>query len=157
CLLIVVLATTLLAAPAVGEDNKGLPVKLITHKVKRQKLPLTIVERGVLDAENKADIFCQIKAPEGERTTVCAVIRKVLVEDGQRVKKGQLLIEFDSSPFEERLAVQKTHVETARLVWETAETNLTIVRSQGESDLQTAQVNLELAELDLEKYAKAEY
>jgi HlyD family secretion protein len=133
-----------------------LPVRLDTYKVKKQKIALTIAERGWLAAQNSADVVCRVKSLKKDAKAVTA-IKKVLVEDGQAVKKGQLLLELDASALEDKLREQKIQRDVAKLGEDQAANELVIVRGQNESDLASANTTLKLAKLDLEKYLKGEY
>jgi RND family efflux transporter MFP subunit len=138
-----------------GEDARAPSIKLSTHKVQREKLQPELVERGVVEAADTADIVCRVKAPD-KGSTVATTIKRVLVEDGEAVKKGQLLAELDASALEDQLKTQEMARDQARRALALAEENLALQRSQAESDLDTARVSLQLAELNLEKYLKSD-
>src|SRR5262249_49283855 len=75
------------------------------HKVGRGDILVTLVERGALEAVSVADVVCRLKA-RTSGSPVAATIKWV-VDDGTQVKKGQKLLELDSSELQERLKVQK--------------------------------------------------
>ena len=81
----------------------------------------------------------------------------LVIEDGSRVERGQLLVEFDDSALQDELQASRTPLELGKADWILAEKNLEIIRSQNETDIKTAEVNLQLAELDLQKYLKGDY
>jgi multidrug resistance efflux pump len=133
----------------------GNRVDLVTHKVRSERLELTIVERGALESAKNSDIYCTVKA--GQKGGTIASTIKWVIDDGSSVKKGDLLVELDSSGLEEQLKTQKITVDGAEANKVSAEENFKIVDSQNKSDIATAQVVLELAEIDLEKYLKGDY
>src|SRR5438874_1069321 len=71
---------------------------------------------------------------------------KSLVPDGSRVERGQLLVEFDDSALQDEWQAVQGPLALAKADWILAEKNLDILRSQNETDVKTAEVNLELAE-----------
>jgi HlyD family secretion protein len=149
-----------LAWPAPGfvraDDPKPLPVRLLTHKVQRQKIDLTILERGTLESQDNGAVVCRVKALKKDSTNA-GVIKVVHVKDGEMVKKGQLLVELDASSLEERHQEQKLARDAAKVGAAQARTDLAVIRSQNESDLAAANTTLKLAKLDLEKYVNGEY
>src|SRR5262245_18584213 len=58
------------------------------HVVKREKLVVTVVERGGLESAENSEIVCRVKAKS--QTGVATTI-KWIIDDGIEVKKGQLL------------------------------------------------------------------
>src|SRR5439155_21030864 len=82
---------------------------------------------------------------------------KSIVPDGSRVERGQLLVEFDDSALQDEWQASRTPLELGKADWVLAEKNLEIIRSQNETDIKTAEVNLQLAQLDFQKYLKGDY
>jgi multidrug efflux pump subunit AcrA (membrane-fusion protein) len=136
-----------------GDDSKSLPIKLVTHKVKFEKLQPLIVERGSLESANSSDIVCRVRAP-AQGAMVATTIKRVLVEDGAQVKKGDVLVELDDSALQEQLQVRRIALDKAEADKVQAEENYKIALSQNTSDIKTAELTLELTQLDLEKYLK---
>jgi RND family efflux transporter MFP subunit len=152
--LIAVLAGACWAGIALaGADPKTLPIKLVTHRVKFEKLQPLIIERGSLESANSSDIVCRVRAP-AQGTMVATTIKRVLVEDGSQVKKGDVLVELDDSALQEQLPARKIALDKAEADKVQAEENYKIVLSQNTSDVKAAELTLELTQLDLEKYLK---
>lgn len=128
---------------------------LLTHTVRREKLQLTIVERGALESAENRDVVCRVKA--GTKNSTIATSIKWVIDDGTLVKAGQRIVELDDSGLQEQLKTQKIAVDQARANWIQADENYKIVASQNESDIAAAEVALELAILDLEMYKDGEY
>jgi multidrug efflux pump subunit AcrA (membrane-fusion protein) len=141
--------TFLIAGPGGGEKD------LVLHTVTREPLMVTIVERGAVESADNGEIICPVKANKGG--TFATTIKDLPVEDGQYVKKGQLLIELDSASIQDQLDTETITKDNAKLAWDKAEGDLLIQLSQNESDIETAENTLALAAIDLEKYIKGDY
>ncbi len=126
-----------------------------TWTVPREKLKVTIIERGTLESAKNGDIVCTVRS--GTRGSTVATTIKWVIDPGTQVVKGDKLVELDSSGFVEQLKDQQIKVDQAKANWITADEQFRIQESQNESDLETANNALSLAEIDLEKYQKGEY
>ena len=80
-----------------------------------------------------------------------------LVPEGQRVKKGDVLVELDSSALQDSLVNQEITVQNAKAAYTQAEENLAVVRNQAKADIEKARLNLLFAREDLVKYREGEY
>ena len=129
----------------------GAPFQGPTWTVKKEVLRVTIVERGSLESAENSDITCRVKA-KSAGSTVASTIKWVL-DDGTRVKQGDLVAELDDSGFQENLKTQRNTVNKAYSDWVGANNDTTIQESQNVSDIKTAEVNLIQSELELKKYA----
>lgn len=134
--------------------NAAARPDLILHSVKKEKLQLTIVERGQLEAANNEDIVCRVKA--GSKGSTVATTIKSVIDDGSHVKKGDLLITLDASGLEEQLKTQEIAVNQALAAKVKAEQDYELAVEQGKSDIQTAQTNVDIAELELKKYQEGD-
>ncbi|GIW88483.1 MAG: hypothetical protein KatS3mg108_2807 [Isosphaeraceae bacterium] len=85
--------------------------KLVVHKVGRQKLVITVTERGNLESSKNEDVFNEV---EGQTT-----ILKILPE-GSRVKKGDIVCELDSATLRDNLTNQQIATERAKADYENA-------------------------------------
>ncbi len=122
---------------------------LILHTVKRENLEMTVIERGTLESSDNREIVCRVKA--GSRGSFSTTIKWV-IDDGKLVKKGQPIMILDSSALEDQHRSQKIVLGQAEAAMIAAEQNYLITINQNESDIATALSNIQLAELDLEKY-----
>jgi len=127
---------------------------LVVYEVKPQDMDIVVVERGSLESSNNKDLLCEVEArsPQAAATTILWIIK-----EGTEVKKGDKLVELDSASLQDQITQQKLKVEQARSALIKTETELEITRSQNESDIQTAQIAVELADIDLSKYLKGDY
>ena len=135
----------------IGSSRKDL----VLHTVGFDNLQLTIVERGALESAENSDIVCRVKA--GTKGSTVATTIKWVIDDGSHVKRGQVVAELDDSGLYEQQKTEKITVDQAQAAWVQAEENYKIVDSQNQSDVKTAEIAVQLAELDLEKYLKGDY
>src|SRR5262249_12995052 len=144
----------LLAAKFIPRFFRGERADLLFHVVNPERLEVTGVERGQLEAAENRDVTCGIKATKGGNfsTTI-----KWVIDDGTHVKKGEKLIELDRSSLEDQDRAQQIEVDKAKADVVTAEGQLEITRSQNDSDYSAAEVALKLAKIDLRKFKLGEY
>src|SRR5947209_458249 len=126
---------------------------LLLHTVHRQPLQLTVVERGALESADNREVVCRVRA--GTKTNALTI--KWVIDDGTQVKKDQLLMEIDDSALQDSLKAEKILLDQARAASVAAEENYKIVVSQNTSEIETAKIVIQLADLDLEKYLKGDY
>ncbi len=137
-----------LAARAARERPATLPVR-------REKLHHAIVARGDLDAAETTDIICHVRSRSPGRQNSTTI--RWIVPDGSRVERGQVVVELDDAALQDELDARRTPLELAKSDRTVAERNLDIVRSQNATDIKTAEVALQLAELDLKKYVLGDF
>ena len=103
------------AFPGVSKSVKELfaatEVEIINFPVKPAHLPVTVVERGILESSENEDVFCQV---EGSTTIIS------ILPEGTRVTKGQLVCELDSSALQDNLKNQKIATLGAEAAYENA-------------------------------------
>ena len=116
------------------------PVDLILHTVERTDLPITVVERGKLESQQVIELKCEVETMPGQRGVRIVYI----VPNGEKVKEGQLLVEFDSAPVEE--ALDRAYVD-----YERAKARKLQADAAYENMVIQAQISLEMAKLALEK------
>lgn len=129
----------------------GSPYTGPTFEAKRQKLQVTIVERGTLESSENSDIIVRVKA--GAKGSAGASIIKWVVDDGTKVKAGDRIIELDDSGYQDTLKTQRNTVQAKQSDWIQAKQDCEIQDIQNEIDIKTAEVKLIQAELELKNYA----
>jgi HlyD family secretion protein len=156
-LVLSVLMLLVLSAKIVPADDapKTFPIKLAAHTVKREKLQPSIMERGAVESVHATDIVCPVKSAS-RGSSFATTIKRLLVQDAERVKKGQRLIELDSSVLEEELKTQRIVREQAQLKCAKAKAFLATLRSENENALDAAEASVELAKISLKQYLQAE-
>ena len=120
----------------------------LEYKVTRGDLVVSFTERGNVKAASSEQIYSMV---EGRST----IVR--LVAEGTFVKKGDILVELDSSELTQTLNQQEIAVEASEAALEQAREETKIQTSLSNSDVRQAKVDKDLAELDLEKYEKGDF
>lgn len=119
-----------------------------TSAAERGPLTISVPESGTIQARERVVIKNEV---EGHTSIIS------LVEEGIRVKKGDLLIELDSSQKIEQQRGMEIVVQNSNAAFIQARENLAVVSNKTKSDLAVAELNLSFAKQDLEKYIEGEY
>ncbi len=82
---------------------------ILLHTVQRDNFELTVTERGEIEAFDVTEVRSLVKSPT---TTGCAILK--IVPEGTVVKKGDFLVELDSSTQAAQRTTQKIAVNTAK-------------------------------------------
>ena len=113
------------------------------YEVKRGDMLFSVVEGGTVEAVNEISIRSEV---EGTARII------FIVPEGSNVKKGDLLVQLDSSSSEDAVNLQQINVEKAQFALVQAEQQLEIQKSVVESEIQAATLKVEFAESDLMKF-----
>jgi HlyD family secretion protein len=117
------------------------------YTVRRSDFLISIVEGGNLQAVNEISI----------RNEVEGVDRIIfIVPEGSYVKKGDLLVELDSSNARDQVNLQTINFEKSQFALVQAQEQYQIQKSVVESDVRSAELKLEFAKTDLKKYLEGE-
>lgn len=108
---------------------------------------VTVTERGQLDSLNNVTLSSKVKG----YTTILSI-----VPEGTMVKAGDLVCELDSALLVDKEKQQQIQVTQAEAELLQAKENVAIQKTQNESDNSAADLALELARLDLEKFKEGE-
>ena len=120
-----------------GAGPKELDPSLITT-VKRGDLAIEVLETGKVQPREKVDV----------KSKVAGQVLKVYVDAGDRVKKGQLLLQLDPIDYERQVAKSEADVAAAKNAIEFAQ--LTLERRQkGLQERGVAQMDVDTALADL--------
>jgi len=142
------IVVVLIALIAFAGLRGGQPVASTAyHEVKRGNLLISVVEGGSLQAVSELAIRNMVEGTG-------RIIR--IAPEGSYVKKGELLVELDSSSAQDQVNQQQITVRRAELELLQAEKQLEIAASQTNSDFTAANIQLELAKIDLEKFKEGE-
>ncbi len=117
------------------------------YQVKRADMLISIVEEGALRALNETVVRSGL---EGFNRIIH------LVPEGSYVQKGDLLVELDSSGLKERLNEQELLHQDRLFQLVQAKGNLNIQKSLVESQIKDAELRIENAQDDFEKYRDAD-
>ncbi len=119
-----------------------------TYQVASGPLRISITESGTIKAR---DITILTSGVE-DRTTILYII-----PEGTRVQTGELLVELDSATLINDQRERTIRYQNAKANFINAQENLEIVKSQAQSDIDTAELTLKFAKDDLNKYIEGEF
>jgi HlyD family secretion protein len=118
------------------------------HQVKRGNMLVSIVEGGTLRSASEVSIVSQV---EGQTNII------FLIPEGTEVTRGDLLVELDSSQLEESLTQREIAFADARSRFTEARENLAIKKSESESQIALAELTVEFAHTDQDKYIDGDW
>lgn len=127
------------AASAVSDD--GL------FRVKRGDLPITLTENGTLVAKESQKIVPQFRG-HGKITFI--------VEEGKVVAEGDELCKFDTTELQQQIDQVQLDIAKGEADLATSRTEEEIQEKQNKQDVKKAQIALEKANKEKEKYEKAD-
>lgn len=117
------------------------------HRVQRGEFLVSIVEGGSLEAVNEEIVYNELQG-------TARIIN--IIPEGTYVKQGDLLVELDAGEAEDQLTQQQIQYETALAKKVASENALIITKSTVESEISTAQLDVQFAEMDLKKFESQE-
>ena len=128
-----------------------------TWTVRKEKLKVSIVERGSLESAKNSDIICTVRlgkqgSLELDDDQVDSSMRAIRSQE-RRASSSKL----DDSGLQETLKQQNINVDTAKALWVQAEEDYRIQEIQNVSDTALAENNYDLAKIDLQKYIEGDY
>ncbi|MHC4521185.1 MAG: HlyD family secretion protein, partial [Planctomycetota bacterium] len=116
-----------------------------TFAARRGPLTISVLESGTVRAKDQIIIKNEVEG----RTSVI-----FLVDEGNHVKQGELLVELDSSRLKDSLVDQEIQVQNATADLVEAQENVAVVKNQGESDVAKAELTLRFAKQDRQQYTE---
>jgi len=111
-------------------------------------LTISVTESGTVQPKDQVIIKSEV-----EGTTAILY----LIPEGNRVQKGDLLVQLDSSNLEDSKVDQQIRVQNAEASAVSSRENLAVVRNQAQSDVDKAELDLKFAGEDLKNYKDGEY
>jgi len=117
-------------------------------RVEQRTFDVILKEKGELKASKSTDVICEV---EGRSTIIS------LIPEGTAVQKGDLLVELASDEIEDRIRQDELKEANAITTVEVARTELEVQKDKNLSDIRKADLAIELANLELEKYRKGEW
>ncbi len=152
--LIIIVVISLLLVAGIGataikiSGNVASNGNMAIFTVRKGNLKISVTEAGTIKPREQAIIKSEV---EGQPTILS------LIPEGAIVKKGELLIELDSADLLDSKIEQEIKVQNAEASFVQARENLAVVENQSKSDIDKAQLTLEFAKQDLDKYIKGDY
>jgi len=128
--------------------DEGSSSNLVTFTAKRGPLRISVTETGSIEAREKIILKSEVTG----RTSIIS-----LVDEGTHVKKGDLLVELDSSKLVDERIDHQIRVQNAEAAFVGARENLAVVKNQAQSDVDKAKLAYDFAVQDMKKYLEGEY
>ena len=144
--LIVIVAISLWMAKNMSTKSTDSEIPLFT--VEKGLLTISVLEAGTITAREVEIIKCEVES----RPTILW-----LIDEATRVKKGDKLMELDSSELVEYKMNKEIEVKNTKTDVIIASETFEVIKNKAESDVEQAELNLKFAEMDLEKYVEGEY
>ncbi|MDY6951240.1 MAG: efflux RND transporter periplasmic adaptor subunit [Thermodesulfobacteriota bacterium] len=145
-LVLSVVIVGLLLIRFVGTGSSNHDIQLAT--VSPSSFDIRVNTVGVLDTERAHTISSAIGGNKGKIVS--------LIEDGTWVKKGDVLVILDATPFEEAVRSLKGTVEVLKAEVQGAEQKVEWEKNQTEREIRTAEFNLRAAKLELKKVVEGD-
>jgi HlyD family secretion protein len=127
--------------------NKPVVEQNQFHKVRRGDMLISVVEGGALKAVKESIIRSEFEG-------ISRIIS--IVPEGTYVKEGQILVELDSSELKDRVNQQEVVYQNNDFAYIQAKENLSIQQSLVESQIKEAELRVEFAESDYNKYIEGD-
>lgn len=125
--------------------DEGRDIQFFT--VVPRSFAVTFEERGELQAAHSIDIRSEL---EGRATII------YLVEEGTMVEEGDLLVELASDQIDDMIREAEISVATATAAYEAAVNEFEILRDENASNIRRGELDVRMAEMNLEKYTSGE-
>ena len=119
-----------------------------TFSVKRGDLQISVSETGTIKPRSRVVVRNELES---------SATITFLVDEGAVVKKGDLLVAFDPTELEDELLNQEISLQNAEASFISAEEKLAVAENQAQSDIEDAELRLQFAKMDLEKYIDKEW
>ncbi len=116
-----------------------------THVTRRDKLRITISEKGTLKTKNstllRAETYAKIEW---------------IIEEGKAVKKDDILVKLDKQETEKQKEQLENQVTQLEAELKSATTNELIQRQQNETNIEKAELAVQVAKVELRKFLEAD-
>jgi multidrug efflux pump subunit AcrA (membrane-fusion protein) len=120
-------------------------------RLTRADLVVSVVARGTIEAAQASDISCAVRG--GTSRSTGSTLIKWIVDEGTFVKKGDKLVELDSSAFQEELRDKTRDVAVSLRDKVGSEEELKTRRVSSKAAIRSSEIALKLTKLDLKKCA----
>ncbi|MBN1816167.1 MAG: HlyD family efflux transporter periplasmic adaptor subunit [Sedimentisphaerales bacterium] len=138
-IIIIGTVTAMMYGADAADNDHGIPF----FAVQQGPLTISIDVSGTIKAQDMEVIKNEVEG----RTTIIS-----LIEEGTHVKKGDVLAVLDSSDLKDQLLNQQIAVQSAETALVSATENLAVGENQAKADIELAELTLQFAKQDLQKY-----
>lgn len=146
--LVALIAGILVAGGMMSKDGSDSAAAGAFYTVDRGPLSINLTETGTVKSRDQFIVKSEVEG----RTSVIYVI-----DEGVQVKKGDLLVELDSSSLEDRLVDQQIQVENTDADYVSSKENLEVVKIKSQSNIAKAELDNQFAIEDKDKYLDGEW
>jgi HlyD family secretion protein len=129
-------------------NGESAESSISTYEAKQGPLKISVAETGTIQPKEKIIVKNQV---EGQTTIV------YILDEGTKVRKGDLMMELDSSALSDKKIDQEIAVQNAEAARIDASESYEVAKNQAQSDIDQAKLNYDFAKQDLEKYIQGEY
>ncbi len=117
------------------------------HRVAKTSFDITVTSSGELEAKQQKEVRSELDSP-------AAIVE--LVPEGQKVKKGDVLVRLSSEEIENKLQEETLRVEAARSDYISAKTAYDIQENDNDAAQRKAELDLELKGIELTKFREGD-
>jgi HlyD family secretion protein len=128
-------------------DSKETALGDALFTVRRDDLTITVVEEGSLKAKNSIKLSSQFES-EG--------VISWLIDEGTEVKEGDILVEFEKTDVQNEIDELVNSMIQYETELEAAQAELKIQVRDNTASVEKAELNLEMAKKNLERYEKGD-
>ncbi len=129
-----------------GAKSAGADVA--TFSVRKGPLTISVLEAGTIKAREQIILKNELEG----RTQILT-----LIEEGTRVKKGDLLVELDGAALTDSKIDQEIATMNAEALYIGAKEGLAVIKNQAKSDIDLAVLTLKFAQQDLKQYEEGQF
>ena len=147
-IVVVLLGAALYLTFGTGSSASGPALASQVYDVVPMDLEIKITKDGEIQAINNIDINCQV---EGTSTIT------TIVKEGASVKKGDTILSLDSTEIRQKMEDNSLLLQKAQADLSNASEMLEIQKSSNDTNLESAQVSMTIARLDLKQYEEGTY
>lgn len=122
--------------------------QLATYTVRTGPLTIAVNETGTIKSADQRILKSEV---EGQRAITW------IIDEGSEVEPGDLIVELDSSELENDRTERSIRVQNAQAAYVRAQEQLEVVKSQNRSNISKAELDLQFAREDLQKYIKGDF
>ncbi len=141
------LAATTLLCLLCGCGKAGDPQSQELFRVARGTLDITVLASGSVETAESTNILQKV----GKSVKIVTIVPEGTIVTEEDVAAKKVLVQFDSKDLEDQLYERQTAFENAEASLVTAEETLAIQRSDNESSVQKAELEVLYAQSDLRK------
>jgi HlyD family secretion protein len=116
-----------------------------THTVARGKLPITLGEKGTLKTKNATKLNAETYAKI-----------EWIIEEGKTVKKDDILVKLDKQEMDKQREQLENQVTQLEAELKSATTNELIQKQQNQTNVEKAELQVEVAKVELKKFLEAD-